>query len=210
MKLIELSKTGKHAGKYFVKVDEEDYGWLMKRAWQPFFRKAKNDSQVTLVYAIWIERKREGKDENGKKVRRFIKRHFMHREILEYHGVDINGKIVDHANTDTLDMQKHNLRTCTYSGNAKNTSSRKNATSKYLGVCKTTDKRSLKIKYGWMACIGVNDKTKHLGRFPFTKEGEISAALTYNTAAKKYHGEFANLNCVPIPTIPHKQYLHHS
>jgi len=37
-------------------------------------------------------------------------------------------------------------------------------------------------------------KREFLGYFPYTLEGEIAAAKAYDTAAKRIHGEFANLN----------------
>lgn len=199
MKLIELSKTGtRNNGKYFVQVDDEDLEWLNQWRWSIFrARKA--------IYAI---RKTMGKRIKGQP-RKMLKRYFMHREVMRRHGRLDESLFLDHADRNPLNCQKYNLRNATHGQNAVNKNSLENSTSKYLGVCKTTDKRSPTIKYGWMSCIRANKKTKHLGRFSFTKEGEIQAALAYNEAAKKYHGEFANLNCVPIPTIPFKQYLSH-
>lgn len=56
--------------------------------------------------------------------------------------------------------------------------------SKYKGIY--WDKENDK----WRASICVNGKIKRLGRFVDEKE----AALAYNGAAKKHHGEFAKLN----------------
>lgn len=42
----------------------------------------------------------------------------------------------------------------------------------------------------WMAKIKKNNKNKYIGYYNFKEE----AALAYNEAAKKYHGEFARLN----------------
>jgi hypothetical protein len=59
--------------------------------------------------------------------------------------------------------------------------------SKYKGVCPTNRNRP------WQARIKVNGKTINLG----TYKTEIEAAKAYDVAAKKYHGEFANLNFPP-------------
>ena len=42
----------------------------------------------------------------------------------------------------------------------------------------------------WLARITFEKRTIHLGYFP----SEIEAAKAYDRGAKKYHGQFANLN----------------
>ena len=78
----------------------------------------------------------------------------------------------------------------------RNKSSQKNSTSKYLGVntANVKDKKRGYVNTYWRADIRVDGKPKFLGYFPFTKDGEILAAIARNNAALKYHGEFANLN----------------
>lgn len=97
---------------------------------------------------------------------------------------------VDHENGITTDDRIKNLRAATRLQNSTNRRSAKNSFSKYLGVCwhKCTQK--------WITKIRVNGKDIHLGLFMT----EIAAALAYNKAAVKYHGEFANLNII-IPSI---------
>jgi hypothetical protein len=68
----------------------------------------------------------------------------------------------------------------------RNRSSAKESTSKYLGV--SWNKGNNK----WMAYIRVDGTRYHLGYFITEKE----AARAYNEAAKKYHGEYANLNII--------------
>lgn len=86
---------------------------------------------------------------------------------------------VDHQDRNTLNDKIENLRAADRSKNMKNRTSRKNSTSKYLGVCLERGKY-------WKAQIN----SKLLGYF----KNEELAALAYNEAAIKHHGEFANLN----------------
>lgn len=61
---------------------------------------------------------------------------------------------------------------------------RRNCSSRYKGV--TWNRRRNK----WVAQIMARGEIKFLGGF----EDEINAGKAYDEAAKKYHGEFANLN----------------
>lgn len=65
----------------------------------------------------------------------------------------------------------------------------KNSSSKYLGV------GWHKVTQKWAAKIRVKGVDKHLGVFMC----EDKAALTYNKAAVRYFGEFANLNIISRP-----------
>ena len=109
-----------------------------------------------------------------------IKIEYMHRFILKVK----NGFDVDHINHNGLDNRKKNLRVCTRSQNNMNSRKRKNQTSKYKGVY--YNKRDNK----WVSQIRHNKKTICVGCFL----NEIDAAKAYNKAAKKYYGEYANLN----------------
>lgn len=104
----------------------------------------------------------------------------MSREIMRYVG----GKEVDHINHNSLDNQKHNLRLCTHSENNMNKTKQKNNTSGYKGV-------SLEGKK-WRVRISKEGEEHYLGRF-INKE---DAAIAYNNAALKYHGEYAHLNII--------------
>lgn len=101
----------------------------------------------------------------------------MHRLIMNTPA----NEEVDHRDHDGLNNQKSNLRNCSHAGNNKNCTHY--GKSKYLGVHINRGKYII-------AHISVKGKSIHLGTFP-TQE---AAAIAYDTAAKEYHGEFANLN----------------
>lgn len=86
----------------------------------------------------------------------------------------------------TKGYYKKNCRWATFSENSMNRPAYKKSTSKYKGVSKRKDRRH------FYATIKVKGTNIYLGSFLNEKE----AALAYNEAAKKYHGEFATLNKV--------------
>ena len=104
---------------------------------------------------------------------------FMHRTILDAK----KGENTDHINGDGLDNRRSNIRVCTSAENARNKHSRRGK-SKYKGV--SWFKRDKK----WVTHIKANGKSINLG-YSFN---EIDAAKTYDKAAIKYFGEFANTN----------------
>ena len=89
---------------------------------------------------------------------------------------------VDHIDHNGLNNQKYNLRNCTFTQNRMNRIRNKNNTSNYKGV--THDDGYI------YAQINANGKHIRLGSFKTEKD----AALAYDKAAQKYHGEFAYLN----------------
>ena len=105
----------------------------------------------------------------------------MHRQLIHVP----TPLVLDHINRNGLDNRKANLRTATVSQNTINrTKSKRKTHSKYKGL--TWHKQ----KSQWFARITVNRRVIPIGYF----DNETDAAHAYDTAAKKYHGQFAVLN----------------
>lgn len=113
-------------------------------------------------------------------IKKTRKKEMLHRAIMKAK----KGEQVDHINGNTLDNRKENLRICTHAENIRNRNQRKNSNTKYKGVFKSGKK--------WGASIGYENERYYLGVFKTQEE----AAIAYNKAALKYHGEFALLNTV--------------
>ncbi len=104
----------------------------------------------------------------------------MHREICGLHS----SLEFDHINGNGLDNQRSNLRACTHSQNIQNSKVRKDSGSGFKGVF------YLSKVHKWEACIRVNGKRKHLGRYLNPE----MAACAYDDAAHEFFGEFARTN----------------
>jgi hypothetical protein len=98
------------------------------------------------------------------------------------------GEHVDHADGDTLNNQKSNLRFCTMAQNQYNQRPGLRGSLPYKGV--NFHKRVGK----YVARIGVGNRRISLGVYDTAEE----AAAAYNSAARAFHGEFARLNPVDI------------
>jgi hypothetical protein len=100
------------------------------------------------------------------------------------------GEIIDHADRDTLNCRRSNLRRATrQQNNCNRGASRRGTTSKYKGVflCRQTGR--------FRAQITINRKRIYLGYF----DSEENAARAYNAKAVELFGEFAYLNPVDGP-----------
>lgn len=97
------------------------------------------------------------------------------------------GTIVDHANRNTLDNQKHNLRIATPSQNQCNRRMQKNNQLGFRGVYLRLGENRIK-KY--VSVINFQKKRIVIGHF----KTMLEAAEAYNKTAMILHGEFASLN----------------
>lgn len=103
----------------------------------------------------------------------------LHRLILPVPA----GLLTDHVNRNKLDNRRTNLRVATHAQNGYNARKPSNSRTLYRGV-------SLTLSGRWRARISVDGTAKLLGRFDSPEE----AARAHDTAARKFHGEFAVLN----------------
>lgn len=111
------------------------------------------------------------------------KRIYMHRVVNQTPP----GMITDHVNGNKLDNRKVNLRTVNHSQNGCNRGLQRNNSSGFKGVSWHQGRSK------WQAHIKSKGKELHLGWFDTT----TGAAIAYNNAAIKHHGEFACLNEIP-------------
>jgi hypothetical protein len=100
----------------------------------------------------------------------------LHREIMHPSNI----LYIDHIDRNGLNNQKTNLRICTRKQNTRN--QKRSSSSGYNGV--------YNLHGRIVAQIRVDGKGIHLGTF----KTMIDAAKSRDIAAKKYFGEFANLN----------------
>lgn len=104
----------------------------------------------------------------------------LHRLIMQ----PSRKEVVDHINGRPWDCRKKNMRIVTQKQNSYNTRIGKNNKTGFKGVSYSSSRKL------YEACICVDGKTKHLGRYKTT----IEAAKAYNQAASFYFGEYAKLN----------------
>jgi hypothetical protein len=152
---------------FFAIVDPEDYDRLAKFKWHVC-------KSVRTFYAV--RSLTNGKKEKRKNMR-------MHNFILNLP----DGLHCDHINHNGLDNRKANLRRATCAQNIRYAQKTRNKfQSNYKGLFHRRDGM-------WRALITVNGRRIYVGSF----KSETDAAKAYDEAAKKYHGEFANLNFSP-------------
>lgn len=108
----------------------------------------------------------------------------LHRVIM---GVSDPNIIIDHINGNSLDNRKVNLRITDARGNARNC---RKTVSKTVSRYKGVDYQPKCTIRPWRARIQGDAGRITIGTF----STESEAALAYNQAAIKHHGEFAVLN----------------
>lgn len=144
--------------------DKADYDIIKDRTW---FEQTNNGIRTGYIYTrIWDKNK-------SKSV-------FLHRFVLEHHGINITGKDVDHVNHKTYDNRKSNLRICEHYENiiACKTYSNNHSGKKGVHYDKARNK--------WVARITINKKDKFLGRFDSFDEARAARIA----AEQELHGEF--------------------
>ena len=165
MKVIPLTR-----GQFSI-VDDEDYERLMEHswAWVPA-----TGSKNSPGYAV-----RKGNKSRGEP--RTVQ---MHREIL--HAP--KGAVIDHANLNSLDNRKENLR---YADVQTNSFNRRKpdmeCTSRYKGVFKRSQDKG---RPGWTARIKYNGRHVELGKYSM----EEMAAGAYNFASRIFFGRYRHEN----------------
>jgi hypothetical protein len=147
-------------------VDDEDYGRAIRHRWTVLEvirddgRRNTGPYALTRVPAIGGDRTI-----------------YLHKFIGGY-------ALTDHANRNTLDNRRENLRDATGSQNAANRPVRCTSTTGFKGVSRAPTKGK------WTARIGANWNPRHLGTYSTPED----AARAYDAAARVAYGEFAFLN----------------
>jgi len=151
-------------GKYAI-VDADDYWELAKYSW--YAHKAENSYYAGRTVHMAKSKKT-----------RIV---WMHREVICVPA----GLMCDHINHDGLDNRKVNLRAATAAQNRFNSrTARIRKSSKYRGVCWRADHKK------WFAYVYVGGRAVFMKYF----DDATAAARARDRAAKKYHGQFAELN----------------
>lgn len=149
-------------------VDDEDFELINQYRWNPFPSKDQQDS--------------------------FYARGTLRNHSVLMHKLITGWSRTDHKDHNGLNNRRYNLRPATARQNSIYRRKRvRPASSIYKGVVwRTHNPRRTPLSNAgrWVARITVDGKQIALGRFTDERE----AAVTYNTAAVKYFGEFAHIN----------------
>jgi hypothetical protein len=145
-----------------VIVDAEDIPFIAQCAWHL-------SSSRGVVYAATSVKHIDGR-------RTF---EYMHRMLTE----PGDGMVVDHANCNTLDNRKENLRVCSNSDNLRNRGKPRNNTSGYKGVYWNGAANK------WQAYISINGRSVYLGVRSTPEEAyKLRVAAEKERSGEFYHG----------------------
>ena len=164
-----IKSFSKKTGEVSFIIDAEDVNRVKGFNWRPVINRLDGSPYACTFFKQF---------ENGKERLVSIR---LHQLITSFEH-----DIIDHINMDTLDNRSINLRPATRNQNAQNRGATKKSTTGYKGVYQ------LKNRKKFIAQIKSNKSIYHLGSF----ETKDLAALAYNEAAIKHHGEFAKLNII--------------
>ncbi len=163
---MEIQVNHKRLGVVSVQYSDVDHEFIQSKKWIIVIEKGK-------LYAATSYKRSNG-------THGYVK---MHRLITQCP----KNKLVDHKFGHTLDNRRENLRICNNTQNCRNSVKKSTNTSGYKGVY--LDNREY-LKKRYVAQIFVDRFHIKIGYFKTASE----AAIAYNEAAIKYHGEFARLN----------------
>lgn len=162
----EIPLYGKNVQGRVALVDLGDYDLVMRYRWFVQEREGPDTDRPPLTYATTKASARE--PGGGRKI-------YMHRLITGFAEVD-------HWDGNGLNNRRSNLRDATHAQNGGNARKHPGCSSRFKGVYWSKGK--------WQAQIGVNHRTRYLGRF----DSEVDAGRAYDAAALDAWGEFARLN----------------
>jgi hypothetical protein len=163
---VKNMKELKTENGYIVLLDNEDHFALKQYRWYAV-RIDKNPNSA--LYAVRYSK--------GKTVS-------LHREIMQ----TPKDMVVNHANHNTLDCQRRNMRNCTHAENGRDCV-KQNTTSKYIGVS------WIKRYNKWKAARRRDGKKYDLGRF----NNEDEAAIAYNADVLLYSTGRVSVNVIGDP-----------
>lgn len=164
----EIPLYGKVAAGRVALIDEEDFDLVIPYRWNA--REQRKDGR--LVAGPYATTSLSRRDHGGK------------APTLLMHVLIMGQPYIDHANGDTLDNRRSNLRPATAAQQAANRRMKQSGRSQYKGVRPAPDAAR------WLASIGRDGKLRYLGSFG----SELSAAYAYDLAAWEADGEFACTN----------------
>lgn len=159
---IPLSKQGKHAGKYVAIVDDCDadlvvFSWSIGSKSSFYVRTHSKDVGRPYIF-----------------IHRIILARILGRELQK-------DELVDHANGNTLDNRRENLRLATHKQNMSNRKMHRNNVSGYKGIYWEASRGK------YRATIRFSGKNVFIGRYNTPQE----AHAAYCEKAKELYGEFA-------------------